>query len=469
MEATKKTRSQSSKVASAAPGVGQLSLVEHSLCPLDTRASLQPGLRHASTFQYSDAKRRRRTAHVEISCPHGLSAHDEYYLWGLLALALSQPTLDNEFHATPHYCLRQLGLIDVRSRRGGRQYQQFSAAVERLSWVKYGCDAFYDPIRAEHCVVRFGFFSYRSPHDSDSNRAWRFYWDSQFFELVKAVGGSLRFDLGLYRRLSPGARRLFLFVSKVFSRSAQTPRMQLRQLAVDILGLSPKLLTKHLLAKLRRICAELATTGVIMELHSDNIRKVGKGNYTVMLCRGRGQAKSANPAHAMESPLVEPLRLIGLDEDTVTRTLRKYPCTLLREWADITLAAKERFGSGFFKRSPVAYFLDNVKKSSEEGRTPPDWWLDIRKAEERRQGHSDRKRSAVVQRQASSDTGGRELFDRIRGELFSQLQSSGLDEQSALAEANRQARDRVAAYSNGTRPKLTSAKAVLSSLPIKFP
>ena len=206
-----------------------------------------------------------------------------------------------------------------------------------------------------------------------------------------------------------------------------------------------------------------------MELHSDNIRKVGKGNQTVMLCRGRGRAKAANPADAMESPLVEPLRLIGLDQDTLTRTLRKYPCALLREWADITLAAKERFGSSFFKRSPVAYFLDNVKKSSEEGRTPPDWWLDIRKEEERRQGNRDRKRSGIFQREASSETGGRELFDRIRGELFSQLQSSGLDEKSALDEASRQARDRVAAYTTGTKPKPTSAKAVLSSLPIKFP
>jgi len=53
--------------------------------------------------------------------------------------------------------------VDANVRRGGRQYQQFAAAIERLSWVKYGCDAFYDPVRAEHCQLRFSLLSYRLP------------------------------------------------------------------------------------------------------------------------------------------------------------------------------------------------------------------------------------------------------------------------------------------------------------------
>ena len=110
-------------------GFGQLSLVEHALCPLDARTSLQPGLVHRTTFPYSDGLRKRRSAHVEVACPYGLSAHDEFYLWGLLALTLSQDSVDAEFHATPHYCLRQMGLVDAQTRRGGRQYRQFAAAI----------------------------------------------------------------------------------------------------------------------------------------------------------------------------------------------------------------------------------------------------------------------------------------------------------------------------------------------------
>ena len=98
-----------------------------------------------------------------MTCPLGLTAHDEFYLWGLLALTFSQPEPESEFHATPHYCLRQLGVIDQHDRRGGRQYRQFSTALERLSAVRYQNQAFYDPVRAEHRRVSFGLFSYSLP------------------------------------------------------------------------------------------------------------------------------------------------------------------------------------------------------------------------------------------------------------------------------------------------------------------
>ena len=307
-------------------GVGQLTLAEHSLCPLDARTSLQLGLLHRTSFQYSDERRRRKTAHVEVSCPHGLSAHDEFYLWGLLALTLSQPKPGPEFHATPHYCLRQLGLVDANVRRGGRQYQQFAAAIERLSWVKYGCDAFYDPIRAEHCRVRFSFLSYHLPLNPESSRVWRFHWDPVFFEFVRSVGGSLWFDLERYRSLSPAGRRLFLFVSKVFARSEQTPRMELRQMAIDVLGLSSRLPVKHLLAKTRRICAELVTAGLIMDQHTGFIQKQAAGQYDVVLRAVPGLAR-LTPSRSMkaDSPLMEPLQSIGLDAACIARVLRQFP------------------------------------------------------------------------------------------------------------------------------------------------
>jgi len=467
MKALSKTVKETRRTALEATrqfGLGQLSIVEHALCPLDARTSLQPGLVHRTTFPYSDGQRKRRSAHVEVACPHGLSAHDEFYLWGLLALTLCQNGEDAEFHATPHYCLRQMGLIDSQTRRGGRQYRQFAAAVERLSWVKYGCDAFYDPIRAEHCRVRFGFFSYRLPLDPDSNRVWRFHWDGQFLEFVRAAGGSLRFDLERYRRLSPAARRLFLFVSKVFARSSHTPRMDLRQMSIDVLGLAPQLPTKHLLAKTRRICTELEREGIIMGPSAAGIQKRTPGTYDVLLRRGdRFHAHPATP-RVTDSPLAEPLRLIGLDEAGITRVLRKYAASRVREWIDITLAAQERFGPSFFKRSPVAYFLDNLQKSESAGRTPPDWWHDIRKREERHQAASDRGRRAPQPTAVSAAS--RDAFEQIRRKVFEQLRAVGLDAPTALREATRRAQ-KDGASSGPKSSGLIPAGTILPALPLK--
>jgi hypothetical protein len=62
--------------------------------------------------------------------------------------------------------------------------------------------------------------------------------------------------------------------------------------------------------------------------------------------------------------------------------LREHPARLLQEWADITLAAMERRGKRFFRRSPQAYFIDNVKNAAAGGRTPPDWWHRLRRSEQ---------------------------------------------------------------------------------------
>lgn len=469
-EATRRPRVATAKrVPPKGHGVGQLTLAEHSLCPLDSRTSLQPGLIHRTSFQYSDSQRRRKTAHVEISCPQGLSANDEFYLWGLLSLTLSQSQPEPEFHATPHYCLRQLGLIDTNVRRGGRQYQQFAAAVERLSWVKYGCDAFYDPVRAEHCRVRFSFLSYHLPLEPDSSRVWRFHWDPLFFAFVKSVGGSLWFDLERYRSLSPAGRRLFLFVSKVFARSEQSPRMNLKQLAVDVLGLSNRLPVKHLLAKTRRICAELVTAGVIMEQQSGMIQKQAAGQYDVVLRAAPGKSRQArHPSVNSDSPLVEPLQAIGLDPAAIARVLRQFPHDRVREWVDITLAAKERFGLKFFKRSPMAYLIDNLKKSASDGRTPPDWWHDIRKAEEKKQDVLARQQSMTTVPSPSQGTDGRHVFEQVRHDLLVAYVASGIDEATALREATREAKRRLNSLQRGNPEGVPSAKDILARLPLKL-
>ena len=190
-------------------GFGQLTLVEHSLCPLDSRVSLGENLVHKAEYQYSNAKRQRKTAQARVFCPLGLSASDELYLWGLLALTLSQPGDRADLVATPHWCLRQLGVIDTKAGRGGEQYRQFREALRRLSTMSYHCNAFYDPIRSEHREVSFHFFSYSLPSDQASNRAWRLQWDPTFFELVNHSASHFRFDLALYRKLDPGLTTAF--------------------------------------------------------------------------------------------------------------------------------------------------------------------------------------------------------------------------------------------------------------------
>ena len=127
---------------------------------------------HAVQYHYSDSQRRRQTANVRIFAPLGLTAADEVYLWGLLSLTLSQPESDGTLTATPHWCLRQMGIINAGSRRGGRQYRQFAAALERLSVVNYLSNACYDPVRGEYRRVSFRFLSYSLPVDPASNRAW---------------------------------------------------------------------------------------------------------------------------------------------------------------------------------------------------------------------------------------------------------------------------------------------------------
>lgn len=44
--------------------MGQLSLVEHALWPLDSRTSLRENLRHESEYRYTDTDGRTQTASV---------------------------------------------------------------------------------------------------------------------------------------------------------------------------------------------------------------------------------------------------------------------------------------------------------------------------------------------------------------------------------------------------------------------
>ncbi|MBS0264270.1 MAG: hypothetical protein JSS02_20195 [Planctomycetes bacterium] len=461
----------------SAGGVGQLTLVEHALCPLDVKSSLAEGKTFEAEYLFCDANRHMQSAHARIYCPLGLSAGDEFFLWGLLGITLAAKDADHELHATPHYSLRHLGLIDQHARRGGRQYQQFTAAIERLAAVRYQNDCFYDPIRGEHRKVSFGFLSYSLPLDSQSSRAWRIVWDPIFFEFMKAAGGYLWFDLETYRALDPAARRLFLFLSKILSRRRQTLHLDLRHVGVHILGFSATLETKDLKIKVNRCVQRLTELEVVAPPVAKGglFDKLAPGNYRLTVQRGNyfeRRTRSSVSSVVKESPLVEPLAAIGLDEASIGRLLRQYPHRLLREWADITLAAQERHGPKFFKRSPQAYFIDNVKHAAQGNRTPPDWWHDLRKAEERTQAPI----PGVLLRpiadgvpagncRSSAAPTAEHRFDQLRQELVVQLVADGTPKPAANQRAAQIARAQVRHHRPTARQSLEPLRDLLPKFP----
>ena len=410
-------------------GVGQLTIVEHALCPLDARVSVVPNLTHEATFRYSDKQGRRQTGTARVFCPLGLSPKDEFFLWGLLAITLADPQTDGELHATRHYCLRRLGSIDTRQRRGGRQYGDFTAAVERLAAVRYQCDRVYDPIRGEHRRIGFGFFSYSMPIDERSCRAWRFVWDPVFFELVQATGGYLRFDLQVYRQLDKASRRLYLFLAKLFYRKSETPRLDVTEVAEQIIGMAASVRARDKKAKLAECVSQLSQHGVIRD---GLITRMAKGKSEMILQRGPLFERPLMEG-AFESPLFEPLLEIGFDTKGANRLLRKYKHRLVREWIDITLAARERFGLNFFKKSAPAYLTDNLKQAARGGRTPPDWWAEVRKAEQRsRAEHAKKHRPRVLTGEPSSQA--TNVIDDVHQTIFRTFLAAGQTE--AVARGN---------------------------------
>lgn len=382
-------------------GIGQLTLVEHSLCPLDAGRSLAENLVHQVSYRYTDSSRKRRMARARVFSPLGLSAGDEFYLWGLLALTCSQPEVRPELLATPHWCLRQLGVIDQRSRRGGRQYQHFVDALRRLSVISYLNDAFYDPVRAEHRRVSFHFLSYSLPVDPKSSRAWRIVWDPVFFDMAKHSAGKFSFDLTIYRQLDGATRRLFLFASKIFYRRSTLPMFDLRQLAIDVLGFSSEVAARDLRMKVLRCLRRLESLQIVKDVC---VNRTGRGQYVVCATRGDYFA-SERPAHAgsISSPIAATLVDIGFTPDAAARLVRRYPARVVEEWADITQAAQERFGNQFFRKSPMAYLVDSVNKAASGQRTAPDWWRELRREESAKRDLTDESR---------------QVFDRIRSELF---------------------------------------------------
>jgi hypothetical protein len=427
-------------------GRAQLSLVEHALCPLDPANSLVLNLMHETSYEYTDKNKHTKTAKVRVLCPFGLSASDEFTLWGLLALTFSQPDQTTDFEATPHFCLRQLGIISDGASKGGKQYQMFRETIRRLSRVLYENSAFYDPIRGEHRDVAFGLLKYSLPIDPKSSRTWRFLWDQQFFEFSQATGGSFHFDLGTYRQLDPASRRLFVLLQKIFWRHDVSPSFDLRKLAVGTLGFSSTMEVWDLRQRIVRCTERLIDAGILrlplgVTSPRDLFTKRGVGKYVVSFHRGPyfDRPEATRPVLSdADSPLVDPLKAIGFDDAAIRRMLRTYSRTVLQTWADITLAAREKHGEGFFSKSAAAYFLDNVKHAAEGTRTAPDWWRQLRVQELRREQeerpvdsvqHSPAEENAAFR--AYLETEARETFNNILTDLKTKLQAAGSDPRDA--------------------------------------
>jgi len=443
----------SRRVHAGRHGLGQLTLVEHALCPLEgSRPAAEAP--YCCAYDYFDSHHRRKTARARIDAPLGLSASDEFFLWGLLALTLAQREATFDFHATPHYCLKQLGCLS-RESKGGKNYAQFRAAIGRLAAVRYQNDRFYDPIRKEHRAVSFGFFSYSLPLAADSSRAWRIVWDPLFFEFCRPLGGHVAFDLATYRGLDTASRRLFLLLKKVFWRRRVSPVFDVRHLAIDVLGYAPTLPTGKLKARLQRSATRLLQRQIIglgpRLLRVEGLfEKRRKGVYTVRFHRGTyfGQTRrAAGQARIQDSPHYEPLAAIGLDDASIGRVLARFQPETIRLWADITLAALERKGKGFFRRSPAAYFMNNLQVAAQGRRTPPDWYHQLGKQERQRQSPTGNTPPAqVAETSAENKTlsaAERPLFESVMAEMLAQFRAAGQEEPDACRNAHRFARQHL--------------------------
>ena len=276
-----------------------------------------------------------------------------------------------------------MGIIDADTRRGGRQYRQFAAALERLSVVNYLSDACYDPARSEYRRVSFRFLSYSLPVDPNSSRAWTVAWDKIFYSMIQEAGGSMRFDLDMYRSLDPASRRLFLLILKVGYRGRRLPVFDLRYLAVDVLGLSATLSVRDMKVKVSRTLQRLSSTGV---LSNSVITRKATGHYQVSMEPGKYLSEARNqlaPPRIEDSPLIDGLLEIGFDHASAAKIVNRYPQNLVAQWTDITQAALERFGRQHFRKSPMAFLVDSLSKASQGLRTPPDWWHEIRRKEQK--------------------------------------------------------------------------------------
>jgi hypothetical protein len=394
-------------------GIAQLSLLETALWPL------KGGTRDEAMFETSYSFRvgaEKRQSRVSFYAPLGLQSIDEYVLWGLLGMSLDRRQAECTLMATPYWIIRELGMAI-----GGFQYDQLRASLERLAAVAYQNTAFYNPVTQQHERVTFHFFSSYLPTrgrglDVDADRTWRIEWSPMFFKMCQATGGTLLFDLDVYRDLSPAARRLFLKLKDRFWRSKRV-FMNVDDLTINGLGFSAdRPLFKRKFDLTACICELLQHN--IIELGrgqsdpKDLFLKRGKGLYVVQFFEGSYFRKplsarsTSQKTSIANDPLYQPLKMIGIDEAGIRRLFQQCSRGLIQRWIRITDAAMHEAPHGFpgFKSSPAAFFMDAIQNE----RMPPDWIYAHEKERQRQQWESRR------QEHVTDEAALRELYNAER-------------------------------------------------------
>jgi hypothetical protein len=381
-DALHKARAKREAPASLTSGRSQLSIVEHAWFPLDPSIRGE-AFRHRASFPIYRPGKRVLTAEVEVDCPRGMKPYDEFVFHGLLSLALAEPNPSPVYYATTNFVLTRLGLNN-----GGVGYNQLHEAMSHLESATYRCENFFHPIQAEVVkYISFGFVKRCIPLENEAERGWKFVFDTQFFEFARHAYGSLRFPFDLYAQFDPAARRLFLFLRKLFHRQSQTYPLDLDRLSDGILGYDPTYKSWHKKDKVVAAASQLLASDVIALPPAttslrDAFRKVGKGKYTMVFHRGCLGQGDGSRDRLRESSQYNMLRSLKLSERALREVVDTCPSDLLNEWIQITLAAKER---GLIRTTPAAYFLDNIRQAQAGKRTPPDWWRELQRAEDRRQ------------------------------------------------------------------------------------
>jgi hypothetical protein len=377
-------------------GIAQLSLLETALWPL------QGGLRPSSSFvtEYGyTAPLGRKTAHVTMRAPLGLGTNDELVLWGLLGATLARPDASPVLLATPYWMLNHLGL-----HTGGSQYTELRESLLRLAVASYQNDGFYNPESKEHEFAAFQFLSLLLPtvggagETVDNDRCWRIEWNPAFFRFCRKTGGTLLFDLDLYRALTPAARRLFLKLKDRFWRTKRV-FFNVDDLTIHGLGFSADRPQRKRKADLLACIVQLLDHQVLclgrgQTDPKDLFIKRGKGSYVVSCFEGEyfrqppAEPVSVPKKAITDDPLYEPLRRIGVDGPAIARLLRNHSRGRIQQWVRLTDAAANEQPRGFtgFRISPAAFLIDGVQQN----RTPPDWSYAHEKAQEKKQWERER-------------------------------------------------------------------------------
>jgi len=203
--------------------------------------------------------------------------------------------------------------------------------------------------------------------------------------------------------------------------------------AEQILGVASSVSLRDKKARLLRCVNQLSDLDVI---ERGDITRVGKGKFAMVFHRGSAFRRPATDS-AFESPLHESLLSIGFDVVGADRILRRFKHRLVREWIDITLAARERFGPHFFKRGAPAFLTDNLKHATAGCRTPPDWWSELRREEQRA---SAERAKGVHATSAGIDQLAPNAADAVNdvyGSIFAQFLAAGQPEDVARENARR--------------------------------